>query len=32
MAMIPGMGSMMQDLGDADPEKDLKRLFGSSMR
>lgn len=28
MKMIPGMGSLMDGLDDADPEQDMKRLFG----
>ena len=28
LGMIPGMGGMMEQLGDVDPEQDMKRLFG----
>jgi len=28
MGMIPGMGNMAEAMGDADPEEDMKRLFG----
>ncbi len=28
MGMIPGMGNMADAMGDADPEQDMKRLFG----
>ena len=28
MGLIPGMGGMMDQMGDADPEEDMKRLFG----
>lgn len=28
MGMIPGMGGMMDALGDVDPEHDMKRMFG----
>lgn len=28
MGLIPGMGSLTEMMGDADPEQDLKRLFG----
>jgi signal recognition particle subunit SRP54 len=28
MGMIPGMGALSEMMGDADPEEDMKRLFG----
>jgi signal recognition particle subunit SRP54 len=28
MGMIPGMGNLSEMMGDADPEEDMKRLFG----